>query len=79
MSLKDSQSVDLETNELSLRSPLYKHHKGGLYVLLHGALDATSGRKGTQVVVYMQVATGKYFVRDAKEFFSGGYTLVEGT
>lgn len=76
---KDLELADLKTTELSLSGPLYRHHKGGLYVLLHGAIDATTGRKGTEVVVYLQVATGKYFVRDAKEFFSGGYEPIEGT
>lgn len=49
---------------------LYRHHNGGLYIVLHVAIDVTNERvfSDSAVVVYASCANGAILVRDRDEF-----------
>ncbi len=50
-------------------SDLYRHHKGGLYVVQGPALSATNGpTDGRRVIIYHAKDGHQLFVRDALEF-----------
>ena len=47
---------------------VYEHYKGGKYLVLLLADDSTNAREGNHVVVYISLANGKTYCRDASEF-----------
>jgi hypothetical protein len=62
------------------KAGLYEHYKGGQYRVLAGADDATNGREGTPVIIYLAVEEsqqtaegrlyeqGRWWVRSEEEF-----------
>ncbi len=46
---------------------LYRHYKGGLYVLRFLAIEES---KGGQVCVYQSQQTGKHYVRPVEDWFT---------
>lgn len=46
---------------------LWRHHTGGLYRLLHEAIDAATGHP---VIVYRSEATGSVFVHQRVDFYT---------
>lgn len=46
----------------------FRHYRGGLYVILHHAVEATNARAGRGTIVYMSVTTGMIYTRDHSEW-----------
>ena len=47
---------------------IYKHYKGGRYLVLHLASDSTNGRNDAEGVVYVSLAYGILKYRELAEF-----------
>ena len=47
---------------------MYRHYKGGKYLVLFVADDSTNKREGNKVVVYASLAHGTINCRDLNEF-----------
>lgn len=47
---------------------LYRHHKGGLYVVIGVVVDATNATAGREMVIYTSCTTGKMHARAREEF-----------
>ena len=47
---------------------VYKHHKGGRYLVLHVIEESTNTRQGAVGVVYVSLTYGKIKHRDLVEF-----------
>ena len=47
---------------------VYKHYKGGRYLVLHLVEESTNARKGSIGVIYVSLTYGTIKHRDLKEF-----------
>ena len=47
---------------------IYKHYKGGRYLVLHLVEESTNARKGNIGVIYVSLTYGTIKHRDLKEF-----------
>ena len=47
---------------------VYKHYKGGRYLVLHLVEESTNARKGNVGVIYVSLTYGTIKHRDLKEF-----------
>jgi hypothetical protein len=47
---------------------VYRHYKGGYYLVTGTAADATNGREDRTVVFYTSMSDGKNYARDWAEF-----------
>lgn len=47
---------------------VYKHYKGGRYLVLHLVEESTNARKDSKGVIYASLSYGKIWHRDLKEF-----------
>ena len=53
---------------MDLKPGIYKHYKGGRYLLLHITEESTNNRPGEQGVVYVSLTYGKIKHRKLEEF-----------
>jgi hypothetical protein len=51
-----------------LPNKIYKHYKGGRYLVLHNTEESTNARQGELGVVYVSLTYGKIKHRDLAEF-----------
>ena len=51
-----------------IQNQVYEHYKGGKYLVLFVADDATDKRDGNTLVVYVSLTYGKVYCRDLSEF-----------
>lgn len=47
---------------------IYKHYKGGRYLVVHLVEESTNARKGSTGVIYVSLTYGTIKHRDLKEF-----------
>lgn len=47
---------------------VYKHKKGGKYLVLHIVEESTNGQEGSQGVVYVSLKEGSIYHRNLSEF-----------
>lgn len=52
----------------SITRGLYRHFKGGLYVVIGSVIDATNGADAREMVLYVSCVNGKMFARARTEF-----------
>jgi len=52
-----------------MKTRIFKHYKGGRYlVLINDAIESTNGREGRRVVVYFSCQKETWHTREYKEF-----------
>lgn len=49
---------------------LYKHYKGGLYIVVATVPDKTEGREGSMNVIYYSEGMSQWYTRDVDDFTS---------
>ena len=54
--------------ETIIPGTIYRHYKGGRYIVLHIARDSTNNRDGNKGVVYFSLAKRTVNYRDVSEF-----------
>lgn len=47
---------------------LYRHYKGGLYVVIGVVIDSTNDTAGREMVLYTSCTTGRMHARARREF-----------